>query len=551
MKHTAVFVVAGLLVFLGVQNAWAATYRKWQPIELSFTSQKTYQNPLDFHENELTATFTAPSGATYAMLGFFNGDTISGYEWEILFTPTESGVWHYKTHNTDTSDAGLDNQSGQFTVSNPATNVRPVFQHGGFIKPSSNGHYLTYTDNTPFFSLGDTWFASPDQMVSNDLLQQFLDKRVSQGYSVISMHGCDPLKPNGSSALQAIAASDSALNYWKALDVYMKTVSQSGMVAMVGIGTGAMLASYSEDDLEIYFHNHLARYGAYPIGYFITQEYNLPLGNAAATAANENKIFQLGQFLNKHDAYHRALTVHPWVVNKEDKKAWSQPWYTMIWLQEGHLVTPTYYAVTNAYFSTPARPVIQAEENFEGFKSGKMTVDAEMIRWTAYTNYQAGAAGYNYGAQGLYGMIMDVKHPKTTGNWGPVLTAQQGIGLPGGEQMKYLVQFYNKFQWWNLVPWPKAIADHGDFLVKASNSEMAVYFPPKDTISTAQLVITMANGKKAKNVQGEWFDPRTGNTEPAKITILNGGKSLQLPSRIYNNNGHAYDGLIRITYTSY
>jgi hypothetical protein len=64
-------------------------------------------------------------------------------------------------------DPGLHGQAGRFQV-RPAAGDNPLYRHGGFLRVSGDGHSLTYTDGTPFFWLGDTWWFCPSDLVPID-----------------------------------------------------------------------------------------------------------------------------------------------------------------------------------------------------------------------------------------------------------------------------------------------------------------------------------------------------------------------------------------------
>ena len=262
----------------------------------------------------------------------------------------------------------------------------------------------------------------------------------------------------------------------------------------------------------------------------------------------------------------------------------------MVWLQSGHFKIPSATAVRCTYdASLPSGvcgdrqnlpfnqqmypsissrrddqkplPIIQSENNFERFDLVSLT-DATVVRWTAYMNYQGGAAGFNYGALGLYCGLVNLtltNDPcyKSSLNWAlptSIITAEQAIGLPGhdarapgGDDMKYTRAFDNMFQWWKLEPWYGAISDHVDFPVKGSDTEIAVYFPPQNIPLTQQVIVTLPSGHSVSTAKGTWFDPRTGLTSTAKVKVIS-SRSIRLQAPIYNSSGHD-DWLMYISYT--
>ncbi|MDG0792182.1 DUF5060 domain-containing protein [Cohnella ginsengisoli] len=184
------FALAFLFLALtgGSQVAQAAAYtgQTWRVVEIPLTSTKSYANP--YLDVDVSATFTGPGGVTMTMPGFWDG----GGSWKIRFAPTAAGTWTYATSSTDTTNAGLHNQTGTIAVTAYAGTL-DIYKHG-FLKPSGNNRYLAYADGTPFFWLGDThWFGLSDRLswsssnsvaYPNSAFKQTVDKRISQGFNV-------------------------------------------------------------------------------------------------------------------------------------------------------------------------------------------------------------------------------------------------------------------------------------------------------------------------------------------------------------------------------
>ena len=135
--------------------AWGA--ETWRPAEFAFTALGTYEKPCV--EVELSVVFKGPVGASYRVNGFWDGGT----SWKVRFTPSASGEWTYETACT-VADTGLAGRKGAFTAQ-PATGENPLSRHGGILRISADHRYLTYSDGTPFFWLGDTWWFCPSDLV--------------------------------------------------------------------------------------------------------------------------------------------------------------------------------------------------------------------------------------------------------------------------------------------------------------------------------------------------------------------------------------------------
>lgn len=79
----------------------AGTLKKWHPITVSFTgpyASETDVSPNPFLDYRLQVKFTGPSGQTYNVPGFFDGNGSGGSAgdlWRVRFSPDEAGTWSY------------------------------------------------------------------------------------------------------------------------------------------------------------------------------------------------------------------------------------------------------------------------------------------------------------------------------------------------------------------------------------------------------------------------------------------------------------------------
>ncbi|BBI33957.1 apiosidase-like domain-containing protein [Cohnella abietis] len=200
MKRRVTLWLASVLIFsslvvtqlsVSVPKAHAAAYTTelWKAVDIVLHSSKSYTNP--YMDVELSATFIGPGGVTMTIPGFWDG----GNTWKIRFAPTVTGNWSYSTHASDSTDTGLEGQTGT-VASQPYSGSLDIYKHG-FVKADSSNRFLTYSDGTPFYWLADThwmglsyrerWGTSNDVRWSSQY-KGMVDKRVKQGYSVYQMN---------------------------------------------------------------------------------------------------------------------------------------------------------------------------------------------------------------------------------------------------------------------------------------------------------------------------------------------------------------------------
>jgi Protein of unknown function (DUF4038)/Domain of unknown function (DUF5060) len=502
------------------------TARPWQPLELTFTAEKDRDDPFDVVRANFSATFAGPDGARLEVPGFWDG----GRTWKIRFTPTREGEWSYVTSFADTGDHGLHQQRGAFHAG-PAAAGNALRRHGGFLKVSDDRRHLAYADGTPFFWLGDTWWAAPSANVPFENFKRMVDKRVAQGFTVFQAHGHRALFPDakghGIGALEATRAPDEeTLRYWRETDRYIAYADAQGLVGVIGFAGHSLLDAPSLDDLKRLWRYYLARYGAYAVTFLITQEYNARLGNVAARVP---KLLALGRFIKATDPYHRAMTVHPWTHSSDHREAWSEPWLDFIMFQAGHGRFAPAEFYWGAYGCDGHKPLIEGEANYEGFVRKPFEANAAAVRRSAYTAIQSGGCGFTYGAQGLYAGVLDRDHPLTTAQWGPVLTWEEGLALPGGAQLQHLHACYESVAWWKLEPALGAMEPAGDVLVKADGvNTLLLYFLPGGKVSPSASLVRMPEGG---NYLAGWFDPRTGKRAPLETVLTVKNARLPLPRR--------------------
>jgi len=498
----------------------AADASQWRVSELTFQSDRDYRDPFDFEVAGLSAEFVGPANQRFVVPGFWDGERT----WRIRFTPTVPGEWVYVTRSHDAGDHGLNEQHGSLTAG-PPSGETALRRHGGFLRSSVNGRYLTYTDGTPFFWLGDTWWTVPSEAPSLAQFSQMVERRVTQGFSVFQAHGYTGFEPTpGLTVFEAVKkGGGNAVQLWRRSDEYFAYAEQRGILAVSGFATGHVLDDVSLRDLERLWFYYLARYGAYPVTFLITQEYNADVGDKKGRV---RKIRELGRFIHEHDPYKRVFSVHPWVNSKDGREAWAEDWYGFAMLQSGHFVNATCDAYLRARDVSPARPVVESETNYEAFARSGFQVDAAVIRRSAYTAFQCGVAGFTYGAQGLYAGIVSKEQPASTAKWGPVLTWDQGLGLPGASQLEHLVRLYETLDWWRLQPWPADRAT-GGALVQTLGDELVVAYLPSAPGQRADVkVLGLPN--RAHYV-ADWFDPRTGAMSRVTGTLSLDGATLRVP----------------------
>ncbi len=120
--------------------------KRYEKFELQVDLRATFRNPYDPDEVDLWAEFTAPSGKSFHIWGFYNPAWSA--PWMVRFAPTETGTWRYVVKVRDGAGEAQ-SAEGQFRCT-PS-------DHHGFVHIAPNRRYLQYADGTSFYGVG-IWY---------------------------------------------------------------------------------------------------------------------------------------------------------------------------------------------------------------------------------------------------------------------------------------------------------------------------------------------------------------------------------------------------------
>lgn len=126
----------------------------WEKVEITLHAKRQYDNP--YTDLVLWVDLKGPDFEKRCY-GFWDGENI----FLVRIMSTAPGKWTWKSGSRP-SDPGLEGVSGSFTaVDWTDTEKKDNPNRRGMIRPSVNGHSFQYADGTPYFLIGDTWWATP------------------------------------------------------------------------------------------------------------------------------------------------------------------------------------------------------------------------------------------------------------------------------------------------------------------------------------------------------------------------------------------------------
>jgi hypothetical protein len=187
MSSRCIGVVIGILgLALPVRGAGPTIHSVWpttpgtvglyEKFEVRVNLDATYTNPFDPNELDLWAEFTAPSGKTWRVWGFYNPSQWA-YLWMVRFAPTEKGTWRYVVNVKDKEGTAQSRSAGFTATDSP---------HHGPVHIAPNRRYLMHQDGTSFYGVG-LWYNDEYELFNNgSITEQNLDELKRFGVNFIS-----------------------------------------------------------------------------------------------------------------------------------------------------------------------------------------------------------------------------------------------------------------------------------------------------------------------------------------------------------------------------
>ncbi|MBP3961657.1 DUF4038 domain-containing protein [Paenibacillus lignilyticus] len=543
-------IMMGALVIPQQASAADYTVQKWQTVEISLTSSKTYTNP--FQDVDVTATFSGPGGVTITRPAFWNGGAV----WKVRFAPTVTGAWTMTTAANDTTDTGLHNVTKTIQA-DAYTGSQAIYQKG-FLKVSSNGRYLTYNDGTPFFYLGDTHWILPHERFSTSnkagVASQFkyvVDKRVGQGFTV---YQSEPIwQPHGGGTHtgadeEAVANlsdgfSSTDLPGFDNLDRKFKYIADQGLVHANAQVTWALdPASYSGVYTDAYMARvakyWVARYGSYPVIWTIAQEIDRNMYNNYNTTTM-SKWYAVGQSISDNDAYNQPLMPHMENTGTSvaSNSTWASKAYHDGWAVQWQGDMTGMSTAKDFWNFATAKPSVMYESAYDGFWT-----DSRGALGAAYKSFQYGIYGYGYGASGTWNDVYSVSGAAEDFGTGYELPARytwwyDGANYVTGDQLTYFKNYYTSLEWWKLVPrfddasWGAFSDTSRSLLSSDGNSVYSVFFF-NGTTSTG----TLKQMDNAFLYNARWFNPRTGGYTAISSSAQASSGQWNIPAKPDSND---------------
>jgi hypothetical protein len=525
---------------------YAAPVRTWETVEITLHATEAVTDP---YAGEQVWVDLEGSGFSQRCHGFWDG----GNTFRVRVMATAPGVWTWRS-GSNLEDAGLLGKSGAFeAIPWMETDKQANPNRRGQVRVAPGGRHFEYADGAPFFLLADTLWATNTARCGlgdneDGPFFQYLADRRAKGFTAVLMQGIhgygdypDGQAHRNEGGYAFVDRDPKRLNpaYFQALDRRMQALEEAGFVAAVptmwwGKTKNGLFTPEEARRISVYF---AARYGTFNTLWCLSGEYQYTFRDCGWSPAD---FGMLGAAMQRHNPWHHPLSIHPsagtnWKSphNRQSSSPFhGAPWIDHHWLQTGQSVDRLFNIVTRLAENRalePAVPVFCSEACYERANDPDSAYHTRWQVWTAFLN---GAAGYGYGAHGMW-QFLDPSDPKgETGKMTahPPVPWREAIRLPGSTQLRHARTLFTSLDWWKLEPRcdvlrvngrPNPLPTANDLTpphaARVGNTTWVVYVPRGNGNRRMEL----AEESKGPN-EGQWFDPRRGEFTGAPIALAEG-----------------------------
>jgi len=472
---------------------------------LAVGTDRHYADP--YNDVDLDFWATAPDGTRFALPAY----VVRNGVWACNFAGSQLGEYTLETQSSVSDDPKLHGQ--KFTVRvTPYRGDNRLYHHGR-LHAAADKHHLEHSDGTPFLWIGDTWWMGLCSRIDDDGFGRLVKDRADKGFSLIQIvagpypemigngpdwGGYDAWDPRGRSEQGFPFEKDFArvnTGYYSAATTRIEKIVDGGLVPCIVGMWGFYLPYIGLDKVKRFWRNLVARYAAYPVVWCIAGEALMP-GDftkktmqdffvemqspewVARTAEQKKGWTEVMRYVREIDPYHNPITIHPTEFGHDQVEDASLMDVDM--LQTGH---SDIYTIPNvikdvraAVAHEPKMPVVNGEVNYEGI-AGRCWQD--IIRLGFYHTMLNGAAGFTYGANGIWQVNQKGKPERSFLSWGDA-PWEEAMHFPGSHQVGLGARFFARFPWWEMQRRPDWIDESkplGDWLIEHPKQENDPYSP--------------------------------------------------------------------------
>jgi len=318
-----------------------------------------------------------------------------------------------------------------------------------FLSVSENQRFLVTSEGKPYFWLGDTGWEMLHRLDKKEM-EHYMRNRSGKGFTVIQavvigeIDGLTFPNMEGHLPFEDFDPERPTEAYFKLVDYAVEQAREFGLVlallptwhSYVLPGSHPLLREKAVFNTE----------NAYAYGKFLGERYkDAPnivwvLGGDWPAGPQIEIWDALAEGLSAGDSARHLKTYHP--RGQQTSSTWlhNREWLDFNMVQTGHQAPsfPVYDWISNDYYLTPAKPVVNGEPSYEEigiwFNPANPRHDAYEIRKQAYWSVFAGAFGHTYGNNNIWQMNNQDNSDRI---W-PNRTWDKALNSPGAGQLIHL-----------------------------------------------------------------------------------------------------------------
>ena len=406
-----------------------------------------------------------------------------------------------------------------------------LFSQNKSLKVSENARFLTYSDNSPFFWLGDTGWLLFSKLSREDVVT-YLDDRKNKGFNVIQimvLHALpevnfygDTACSNNNPAMPICTPNSSYQNpteydYWDHCDFVVNEAEKRGIfVALVPAWGSIVKAKQLNSSNVAQYAKWLAKRYQYKTNIIWVVGGDIR-GNV------QNEVWEtMGKTLKAEDPNH-LITFHPFGRTSSSQWFANSGWLDFNMFQSGHRRydqvekgdannskgEDNWRYVYEDLSILPRRPTLDGEPSYEGIPQGLH--DTLQARWQAcdlrryaYWSVFAGGFGFTYGNNSVMQF-----YTKGKGAYGANVPWPTALNDPGAGQMQHLKNLMLSKDFTSRVADSSiivgALGHQYDYLATTRGKDWLMVYDY--TGRPFQI-----NGRKlpSQHLKYAWYDPRLG-----------------------------------------
>jgi hypothetical protein len=498
--------------------------------EFTLTATRPAADP--FNDLELDAIFTGPAGAAVRVPAFWAG----GQTWKFRFAFHATGVWKFTTEARGQAAAGLSGQTGELRVT-PYRGDNPLLKHGP-IRITPNRRGFQHADGTPFFFLGDDWWLGlTSRLRFPGEFKTLVEDRKRKGYTTIKLtaglntdcYEFDPRNANEGGQPWEPGYTRIRPGYFDWADRRIEFLVNLGLSPSIVGSWGFYLKSMGVPKMNQHWRYCSARWGAYPVTWYLAMENDLPFYGTPLPWTEEIKRAQAGwteagKYLRTVNPFHRPVSMQSWSTRDSARGGLADAaLLDFDSLHMGHgdreSALNCVRVVRSARELEPRMPVVPGEVCFEGIGWQNWQNIQRLVFWGSMLG---GAAGFCYGANGIWQFN---RRDEPFGGTARGDSSWEGdpwdvaMNYPGSAQVGLGKQFLSRYEWWKLEP-------HQEWIEPQPRTE--AFQPPYagGIPGLLRLVYVPFTGTKPKAIRSMergvryrafWWSPVTGAERPLGV----------------------------------